>query len=50
MTSLADMRRVAVAPYPYLIFYLVEEQDIVIVGIRHAARDPSSMPDSPDTG
>lgn len=45
MTSLADMRRIVVKPYPYLIFYLVEDQEIVVVGIRHAARDPQTMPD-----
>ena len=45
MTSLADMRRVAVTPYPYLIFYLIQDEEIVIVGIRHGARDPASMPD-----
>lgn len=46
MTNVADMRRIAVTPYPYLIFYLVAPDEIVIVGIRHAARDPASMPDS----
>ncbi len=44
-TSLQPMRRVAVTPYPYLIFYLPGDDEIIVVGIRHAARDPSSMPD-----
>jgi addiction module RelE/StbE family toxin len=44
-TSVAGMRRVPVAPYPYIIFYTVEDDAIVVVGIRHAARDPESMPD-----
>nr|WP_250808917.1 type II toxin-antitoxin system RelE/ParE family toxin [Neorhizobium tomejilense] len=44
-TSLEPMRRVAVTPYPYLIFYLPGDDEIIVVGIRHAARDPSSMPD-----
>jgi toxin ParE1/3/4 len=36
-------------PYPYLIFYEVAEAEaeIVIVALRHAARDPSSRPSSP---
>jgi toxin ParE1/3/4 len=31
-------------PYPYLIFYKVAEDEIIIHAIRHTARDPSSMP------
>jgi len=48
MTSLADMRRIAVAPYPYLIFYPLQGDEVAIVGLRHAARDPASMPDQLD--
>lgn len=50
LTSLEPMRRVAVTPYPYLIFYLPGGDEIIVVGIRHAARDPSSMPDQPAGG
>ena len=42
-TSLGGMRRMVVTPYPYLIFYEPGDGEI-IVGIRHGARDPSSMP------
>lgn len=44
-TNIATMRRIVVTPYPYLIFYERSEFDIVIIGIRHAARNPDSMPD-----
>jgi toxin ParE1/3/4 len=47
LTSLAGMRRMAVTPYPYLIFYMIEDQEIIVVGIRHSARDPATMPDAP---
>jgi hypothetical protein len=32
-------------PIPYLIFYQISGDQIVIHGVRHSARDPSSMPD-----
>jgi hypothetical protein len=31
-------------PYPYLVFYEVKDDEVVIVGVRHGARDPGSMP------
>lgn len=37
-------RRLATPPYPYLVFYEVAESEIIIHAIRHAAREPSSMP------
>ena len=27
-------------PYPYLIFYEVTAEEVVIIGVRHAAREP----------
>jgi toxin ParE1/3/4 len=44
-TSRGDLRRIAAHPYPYLVFYTVERDEIVIHGVRHGARRPSSMPD-----
>ncbi|GAA0238235.1 hypothetical protein LNAOJCKE_1794 [Methylorubrum aminovorans] len=44
-TSLRPMRRIGATPYPYLVFYEATEEEVVILGIRHAARDPASMPD-----
>lgn len=45
LTSLRrHVRRIVATPYPYLIFYEAAEEEIIIAGVRHAARDPSSMP------
>jgi toxin ParE1/3/4 len=35
-----DLRRVVANPYPYVIFYRPGVTEIVIHGIRHAARRP----------
>jgi toxin ParE1/3/4 len=43
-TSNPILRRIVVAPYPYLIFYKAIEGEVVIIAIRHSARDPASMP------
>ena len=45
-TSMPSLRRRVVTPYPYLIFYEARGDEVVIIAIRHAARDPSSMPDA----
>jgi toxin ParE1/3/4 len=44
LTSKGRLRRTAASPYPYLIFYRATENEIVIHGVRHSARRPSSMP------
>ena len=46
LTSDPSIRRMPVTPYPYLVFYEVGENEIIIHAVRHAARDPSSMPGS----
>lgn len=46
LTSKSRLRRMIVYPYPYLIFYRATETEIIIHGIRHGARRPSSMPGS----
>jgi toxin ParE1/3/4 len=33
------LRRIAVFPYPYFIFYRVLADEVVIQGVRHASRD-----------
>ena len=38
------IRRLIIAPFPYLLFYEVLDDEIIIHAIRHAARDPGSMP------
>lgn len=45
LTSTPGLRRVVVHPYPYLIFYAAKDDEVVIHGVRHAARRPSSIPD-----
>jgi len=41
-----SIRRLVVTPYPYLIFYEIGAEEIIIHAVRHAAREPSSMPGS----
>src|SRR5258708_19716586 len=43
-TGSKRLRRLVASPYPYLIFYEVGDDEIVIHGVRHSARRPSSMP------
>ncbi|MBS0562526.1 MAG: type II toxin-antitoxin system RelE/ParE family toxin [Proteobacteria bacterium] len=38
------IRRAVAMPYPYLVFYEVGDDEIIIHAVRHAARDPSGMP------
>lgn len=44
-TRLPWLRRVTVAPYPYLIFYEVAGDEVIVHAVRHGARRSSSMPD-----
>ncbi len=37
-TSRTALRRIAVRPYPYLIFYEATADEIIIHGLRHGAR------------
>ena len=43
-TTEPGIRRLVVSPYSYLIFYEVTADEIVVHAVRHASRDPSSMP------
>jgi plasmid stabilization system protein ParE len=38
------IHRLSTAPYPYLVFYEIAQEEIIIHAVRHAARDPSTMP------
>jgi toxin ParE1/3/4 len=40
LTSEGGLRRIVTPPYPYVIFYEATAEDVVIVGVRHAARGP----------
>jgi toxin ParE1/3/4 len=42
------IRRMTVMPYPYLIFYEPTATEIIVHAVRHAARDPASMPGAAD--
>ena len=42
VTSNYRLRRMVTSPYPYLVFYEVTQDYIVIHGVRHAARRPFS--------
>ncbi|HEY7844915.1 MAG TPA: type II toxin-antitoxin system RelE/ParE family toxin [Bradyrhizobium sp.] len=42
LTSNGRLRRMVTSPYPYLIFYEVTQDHIVVHGVRHAARRPST--------
>jgi toxin ParE1/3/4 len=39
-TSHPRLRRLVVNPYPYLVFYEVTADEIIVHGVRHAARGP----------
>jgi len=41
LTSNGRLRRMVTSPYPYLIFYEVTGDHIIIHGLRHAVRRPS---------
>lgn len=38
------IRRMTTSPYPYLIFYEVTGEEVVVHAVRHGSRDPSGMP------
>ena len=40
LTSESGLRRIVTLPYPYLIFYEVTAEEVVVIGVRHAAREP----------
>lgn len=40
LTSESGLRRTVTPPYPYLIFYAATAEEVVIIGVRHAAREP----------
>jgi toxin ParE1/3/4 len=46
LTDDPSIRRMTTTPYPYLIFYEVADNEIIIHAVRHGARDPSGNPGS----
>ncbi|HEY4835431.1 MAG TPA: type II toxin-antitoxin system RelE/ParE family toxin [Bradyrhizobium sp.] len=45
LTSKNRLRRMVVSPYPYVVFYHATEDEIVIHGVRHSARNPLTAPE-----
>jgi toxin ParE1/3/4 len=45
-TNDPTVRRIAATPYPYLIFYEVTADEVIIHAVRHASRNPATMPGS----
>jgi toxin ParE1/3/4 len=43
-TSRAGMRRLVASPYPYLVFYRADGDEIIVHAVRHGARNPGSFP------
>ena len=43
-TSVERLRRLVVTPFPYVIFYRTDTDDIVIISLRHTAREPELRP------
>jgi len=39
-----SIRRMTTSPYPYLIFYEISGEELIIHAVRHGARNPSGMP------
>jgi addiction module RelE/StbE family toxin len=46
VTEEPSIRRMTTTPYPYLIFYEVADDEVIIHAVRHSARDPSDNPRS----
>ena len=43
-TSDPRLRRLVLRPFPYLVFYEARVEEVVVIGVRYAARDPRGMP------
>jgi len=46
-TDLPGVRRLIVSPYPYLIFYRVTDNAVIVQRMRHASRQPGSASGAP---
>jgi toxin ParE1/3/4 len=43
-TSRIGIRRINISPYPYLIFYRVTDDEVIIQRLYHTSRNPSRVP------
>ena len=46
LTRLSWLRKIVVTPYPYLIFYEIKGDEIIVHAVRYSSRRSSSMPDA----
>jgi len=46
-TDLPGVRRLTLSPYPYLIFYRVTEDEVIVQRMRHTSRQPRSTSGTP---
>jgi toxin ParE1/3/4 len=46
-TDLPGVRRLTVSPYPYLIFYRVTGDEVIVQRVRHTSRRPPSVSGAP---
>jgi len=46
LTTDPSIRRMTTSAYPYLIFYEVAGDELIIHAVRHGARNPADMPGS----
>lgn len=42
VTEEPGVRRLFATPYPYALYYQLSPEDVVVVAVRHTARDPAS--------
>jgi plasmid stabilization system protein ParE len=45
-TADPTIRRINTSPYPYLVFYEVTGDEVIVHAVRHGARNPKGMPGS----
>jgi plasmid stabilization system protein ParE len=43
-TNDPEIRRLTTNPYPYLVFYQVTRDTVIIHAVRHGAQNPTNMP------
>ena len=47
-TSHPRLRQIATTPYPYVFYYLVEESAVIVIAVRHGARNTNPADLAPD--
>jgi toxin ParE1/3/4 len=46
-TDLSGVRRLTLSPYPYLLFYRVTDDEVIVQRMRHTSRRPGSASGMP---